>query len=135
MNTKFIKGITYAVVNWPKLFQSIFYRNLACDLGRHGTIVPLVVDAHGCVRGIQFSDGTIDVNAIIDASMAFCFAPIEPEACSAAMLIPKPNKPLSAAANDPLYDSTQPPECYPQLRAQYNPEWAVQLRMEHSMAA
>lgn len=123
MNTEFIPGVTYKLVEPAKFANALFYKALAkYILETGGTIQPLYVVC-GNVMGIRFGDGTIDVNEGIEERMAKYFEPIMPEACSAAQLIPKPNKPLQTAANDPVYDITQPPECLPRRRLWQEAFW------------
>lgn len=122
MNTEFIAGVMYKLINPEGLKRELFYKTLTWEIQKSGGVITPLYIVHGDVMGIRFGDGTIDVNESIEKRVAKYFTPVQPEACTVAQLIPRPNKPLQDAANDMFYED-QPPECLPQRRSPFGPYW------------
>lgn len=88
---KFIQGQMYELVD-KEGFQkrSITHLPLVLDIMTKGkVIIPIIVDSFGNVMGIEFGDGTIDVNVSIWSACRQYFREVEPlPECAMAMVPP-----------------------------------------------
>lgn len=87
---KFIQGQMYELVDKDGFQKrSITCLPLVLDIMAKGkVIVPIVVDAFGNILGVEFGDGTIDVNVNIWSACRQYFREVEPLPVCAAMTIP-----------------------------------------------
>lgn len=87
---KFIQGQMYELVDKDGFQKrSITYLPLVLDIMTKGkVIVPIIVDAFGNILGVEFGDGTIDVNVNIWSACRQYFREVEPLPVCAAMTIP-----------------------------------------------
>ena len=88
---KFIQGQMYELVD-KEGFQkrSITHLPLVLDIMTKGkVIIPIIVDSFGNVMGIEFGDGTIDVNVSIWSACRQYYREVEPlPECAMAMVPP-----------------------------------------------
>ena len=99
---KFIQGQMYELVDKDGFQKrSITYLPLGLDIMAKGkVIVPIIVDAFGNIMGVEFGDGTIDVNVNIWSACRQYFREVDPlPACAMAMI---PVKSASAKLAEPL---------------------------------
>ena len=88
---KFIQGQMYELVDKDGFQKrSITYLPLVLDIMAKGkVIVPIIVDAFGNITGVEFGDGTIDVNVNIWSACRQYFREVDPlPACAMAMIPP-----------------------------------------------
>ena len=99
---KFIQGQMYELVD-KEGFQkrSIIYLPLVLEIMTTGrVIVPIIVDAFGNIMGVEFGDGTVDINANIWTACRQYFREVDPLPAGAMAMIP-PHI-LKQSAKEPL---------------------------------